>query len=259
MATVLPPLTAVIGKGAAGGHEFERLMHQLLLQDAKSRGYSYEPVRGEGADNGIDGWAAQGLPEVKGPVAFQFRWRWGDIRKETRIVRIRYFQRSSARLRGDTHFVIVTPEELNPTEQDWFTELASSSGLQVHHWGPAHIEALLRGSPALFARYYPQEAQSLPGGQGSVDFRKFADSYRERVGFSYQYLRTLGLPPETLRERDAIKHIPLRNLFIPLRFVSEGAGAEAQSLTEMLDAGKSAVILVLQWHFGFRCSSSVMI
>jgi hypothetical protein len=33
----LPPLTERIDKGAPGGHEFERLMHQLLLRYADRR------------------------------------------------------------------------------------------------------------------------------------------------------------------------------------------------------------------------------
>lgn len=83
MATVLPPLTALIDQGAAGGHEFERLMHQLLIEDGKRHGHAYEPVSGAGGDGGIDGWVAQGLPGFNGPVAFQFKWLWDNLRSSS--------------------------------------------------------------------------------------------------------------------------------------------------------------------------------
>lgn len=56
----LPPLTEKIGRGAPGGHEFERLLHQLLLRHADKHGYVYEPTHGAGGDRGIDGRVGAG-------------------------------------------------------------------------------------------------------------------------------------------------------------------------------------------------------
>jgi hypothetical protein len=46
--TNLPPLTSTIDKGAEGGHEFERLMNQLLLCYADRHGFEYEPAGSAG-------------------------------------------------------------------------------------------------------------------------------------------------------------------------------------------------------------------
>jgi hypothetical protein len=147
MATVLPPLTALIDQGTAGGHEFERLMHQLLIEDGKRQGYAYEPVSGADGDGGID-------------------------RKSSHKTQIQdSLQRAARHSRAARHWVLVTPWDLTPSERDWLTELEKGSGLHVHHWRQVRIENLLRGFPPLFARYYPHEAQALPGGQGSVEFR----------------------------------------------------------------------------------------
>ncbi len=106
MAMVLPPLTAVIDQGAAGGHEFERLMHQFLLQEGKARGYAYEPVSEAGGDGGINGWIAQGLPELKGAVAFQFKWLWDDLHKGSKAAQIKdSLQRAASHSRRATHWV----------------------------------------------------------------------------------------------------------------------------------------------------------
>jgi len=220
-------------------------MHQLLIQDGKARGYSYEPVSGAGGDGGIDGWVAQGLPEFKGAVAFQFKWLWEDIHKGSKKAQIQdSLQRAASHSRGPAQWVLVTPWDLKQSERDWLAGLGASSGLQVHHWGRAHIENLLRGFPALFARYYPHEAQALPGGQGSVQFKEFAGRYRQKMELAYRHLRLLGLPPETLRERDSRKDVPLRDLFVPLKFVRQEGGDESvQSLQEMLRSGRSTVVL----------------
>ena len=69
--TNLPPLTSKMDKGAEGGHEFERLMNQLLLCYADRHGFEYEPAGSAGGDRGIDGLARRGgVPGFEGPVAF---------------------------------------------------------------------------------------------------------------------------------------------------------------------------------------------
>jgi hypothetical protein len=130
MATVLPSLTTLIDQGAAGGHEFERLMHQFLIEDGKRHGYSYEPVSGAGGDGGIDGWVSRGLPGFQGPVAFQFKWLWEDLHKGSNKAQIQdSLQRAALHSRKATHWVLVTPLDLKPSEQKWLVELGTAPRL----------------------------------------------------------------------------------------------------------------------------------
>lgn len=157
----LPPLTERIDKGAPGGHEFERLLNQLLIAFADAQGFEYEPAGGAGGDDGIDGLARRGgVPGFDGPVAFQFKWLWGSIHKSPKAGQITdSLQRASAAFPDIRHYVLITPHDLTPAETKWLLALKPRSGLTVHHWGQARVEGLLREhAPKLFARYYPHEA-----------------------------------------------------------------------------------------------------
>ena len=157
----LPPLTDRIDKGAPGGHEFERLLNQLLIAFADATGFEYEPAGGAGADNGIDGLARDdGVPGFDGPVAFQSKWLWGGIHRSPKADQITdSLERAAAAFPELRHYVLITPHDLTPAERRWLLSLKPRSSLTVHHWGQARIEFLLREhAPKLFARYYPHEA-----------------------------------------------------------------------------------------------------
>jgi hypothetical protein len=85
----LPPLTERIDKGAPGGHEFERLLNQLLIVLANKHDFDYEPTGGAGGDAGLDGLARQdGVPGFDGPVGFQFKWLRDGIHKGSKVAQI---------------------------------------------------------------------------------------------------------------------------------------------------------------------------
>ena len=71
----LAPLTEKIPPGAEGGLIFERLMHQLLLEEAKRKSVRYEPTSGPGGDRyGIDGRVIKRhLLGVEGPFGIEFK------------------------------------------------------------------------------------------------------------------------------------------------------------------------------------------
>src|SRR5262245_3764446 len=75
----LPPLTEKIDRGAAGGHEFERLMHRLLIRDGQTNGYTYLPTSGPNGDwCGVDGVVKRGkFLGLPAPTGLQFKWLWG--------------------------------------------------------------------------------------------------------------------------------------------------------------------------------------
>jgi predicted NACHT family NTPase len=75
------------------------------------------------------------------------------------------------------------------------------------------------------------------------DFREFATEYRRKVAIAHRRLRTIGLPPETLRERDAGAEIPLRQVFVPQNLLPKGDRQQLLPLVELLRAGRSSVLL----------------
>jgi hypothetical protein len=126
--TNLPPLTSKINKGAEGGHEFERLMNQLLLCYADRHGFEYEPAGSAGGDRGIDGLARRGgVPGFEGPVAFQFKWLWDGIHKGNKATQITDSLKRAAQGSAMRHWVLVTPHELTPAEKDWLLTLSVPS------------------------------------------------------------------------------------------------------------------------------------
>ena len=178
----LPPLTERLDRGASGGNEFKRLMHQLLLRYGDKERFSYEPMSSAGGDGGLDGLAPKGgVPGIDGPVAFQFKWLWSEIHKGSKAAQIKdSFKRATAELseRGIKHWVLVTPWDLTPAEKSWLGGLGAGTAIIIHAWGREKVESLLRLCPPLFARYYPHEAaregQPALAGYDGFDFREFA-------------------------------------------------------------------------------------
>ena len=167
----LPSLTERIDKGAAGGHEFERLLNQLLILFANHHDFHYEPVGGAGGDGGLDGIARDGgVPGFDGPVGFQFKWLWDDIHKSRKAIQVTdSLMRAAATFDSLRHWVLVTPRDLTPAERKWLLEQSPREDLAIHHWGQARVEGLLREhAPKLFARYFPHEAASAGMGGASI-------------------------------------------------------------------------------------------
>ena len=84
----LPPLTEKINKGAEGGHEFERLLNQLLLCFADRHNFEYETRRRcwrrqRHRRTGSSGRSAG----LRGRSAFQFKWLWDNIHKGSKAGR----------------------------------------------------------------------------------------------------------------------------------------------------------------------------
>ena len=169
--TKLPPLPKVRD---LGGDEFERLMNLLLLAHAARHKYEYVTHGKPGAaDGGIDGLARRGgVPGLKGPVAFQFKWLTGNLTKGDNAKQIRASLKEAAA--GEfklDHYVVVTPESISAAQKRWLSGLPKTLGLRprlkVHHWGHAQISSLFPLRPDLLAEYYPESARALTAGQTS--------------------------------------------------------------------------------------------
>ncbi|MCP5517116.1 MAG: SUMF1/EgtB/PvdO family nonheme iron enzyme [Verrucomicrobiales bacterium] len=197
----LPALTERIDKGAAGGHEFERLLNQLLILFANAEDFDYEPTGGAGGDDGLDGLARQGgVPGFEGPVGFQFKWLWDGIHKGNKAAQITdSLKRAATKFDFLRHWILITPHDLTPKEREWLLAQSPRAELAVHHWGQARIESLLREcAPKLFARYYPHEAAAAGlGGPRAISTGPggFAIGSVETLKLIQQWTVFLSPPP----------------------------------------------------------------
>jgi formylglycine-generating enzyme required for sulfatase activity len=172
--TKLPPLPKVRD---LGGDEFENLMHQLLLAYADRERFHYEPHGKSGAgDDGIDGLARQGgVPGLKGPVAFQFKWLTGNLSKGDNARQIKDSLADAAASKfKPKHYIVVTPENISPAQKKWLLGLSPRKDLKIHHWGHARITSLFQLRPDLLAEYYPETARAAAADKAS---RKLLTAY----------------------------------------------------------------------------------
>jgi hypothetical protein len=229
-----PPPTERIPPGLEGQDEFKRLMHQLLKMQADRHGLQYSPGSFGAGQVGIDGFALDGTPELRGLTVFQFIWSPGESLNSTKIGG----NKSPVGGGQIVHWIVIGT---------WASELLPSGfrpacGAELHQWGNGHIGVLLRQCPALLARYYPQEARAYVPGYDGADFGAFVARYREKVALVHSRLKTIGIPPEA-RRRESLVELPLDKLFIPLRLVPQKRGAAPVDLAPILTAGGSAVLL----------------
>ena len=158
--TKLPPLPKVRD---LGGDEFEKLMNQLLFAYANYEQFQYELHGKSGApDDGIDGLAREGgVPGLKGPVAFQFKWLSGKLSKPANARQITKSLADAVSSKLEfRHWVLVTPEDISPAQKEWLRELNPRLDLKLHHWGHAKISSLFRLCPELRAEYYPETTRA---------------------------------------------------------------------------------------------------
>lgn len=105
------------------------------------------------------------------------------------------------------------------------------------------LDALIRACPVLLARYYPAEAVGSIRGYDGLSYADFEAGYRKAIAAANESVRTLGLPPEALRESDARNQIPLDQIFVPLTVTTDDSKSEKLSLANFLNRPQSAVIL----------------
>ena len=240
-------LTERLAPGPEGADEFRRLVQALLRAHAQHHGFDYVYNRERAEWGGLVGYAPRGgVPglEGQGVVSFAvhhltepFDWTQVGV----------FIHHVPAETDPVHHVVFIFTRKLTAQEEKRLRRSQHPRGelrdrFQLHVWGPERIRELLRECPALEARYAAEDAQAHLAAGGRLDFSAQARRYGEKVADLYDRLRTLGLPPEALRERDARPDIRLRDVFVPLRLLPDGRSDRAAELAELLYQGHSVVV-----------------
>lgn len=221
----LTPLTEKLPSGSEGGLIFERLMHQLLLEEAKRERVRYEPTSGPGGDRyGVDARVMEGnLLGIEGPFGIEFKWLWDRIDRKKKAEQIENKLRSALReFPKMKTWVLVTPLDFTQAEEKWFKKLPDKYPREkepyiVVHWGKTEIDNLFYNSHLFLARFYP-EALPTDTNYDISDFNTFLNEYRNTLITEYETLRLIGIPTKSYEARDQQMPVPLRKIFIPQNF-----------------------------------------
>ncbi len=251
--------------GAEGGLQFERLLAQLLLDDARVGNYLFLPTTGSGGDGGFDGIAPKGAPGLKGRVGYQFKWlaaaRLQQAQGRDQVAdSVAHMLLSEA---PPDHIVLYASEDLTDAAQRalwdevWNRVPKIHGRLGRHPANPAHkppclyrghteIVNLLRQSPDLMAYLYPQRIPELSltrtAGFAIGNAAEFVARYRDLIGRQHGRIYTIGLPPEVTRAQAANQIVQLPDIFVPPHFRTGSSDARAE-LAELVRSSGGRVIL----------------
>lgn len=223
-----------------GQAEFGRLAHVLLRAYAMRARFQLHA--------GPTGIVGYGVPEFDGPVDFRIVWSerststsfLGDFLQKLGLLEEK---RRTDQKAPRTHVVLVSPVDLTLSERTWLESRKITPGFAVHHWGATRLWELLRDSPPLLARYYPESVPALFDANHPANYRQTIAQYREKVALVHRRVRLLGFPPEVLREQDAHSDIGLREIFVPLQFVADNEFAARKQLLELFGDKLGIVVL----------------
>lgn len=225
-----PTLPALAERITGGEDEFERLMRQLLRIHLQRHPFtSWTPMI-----SGIDVLAPI-LSGGSSKVAYSFYWPGSRQAVVDLAIRLGRNDKSIV------SWILIAPREVKPSELAHLQVALLHRKITIEVWGQTEIEKLLRRSPPLLARYYPEEARAYLPGYDGTDFAMLATQYREKIGHYYNRLKTIGIPPEA-RPRESRIELPLTKLFIPLRFLSEENHTQSVTLSRAIKDSRNAVV-----------------
>lgn len=217
----LPGLMTLLPEGAEGTAELLRMLHATLRAHVAKSGFHYQtnPVV-----VGAHGLAPIGsVPELERAAAFRFVDRSGAALPGTT-------QASKLRFPHPLGWILVAPAGIEGTPEPG--PQATSEPTVV--WGKDKLEAVLAEEPALQARYYPAETRrrAIRGFDGTpydgFPYRDMDHLYRSRTALAFGSVRAPG---------DV--QIPLKELFIPLRFARDDEREGPVSMGRMLEHRRS--------------------
>lgn len=236
----LPPLTKVLDKGPESGHEFERLMKKLLIHDGSLKGYVFEPGVTY-RDEGIDGMVKKNYPGMDCPVIFQFKWLEGPINKGNPAAQIK--NAFTSLVKSDIKFksyVLITPNDLKPTEKKWLEELPTTYGkkIDIFHYGHTQIQVLLDAYTALKKYYYGEQVEGV-----SQNFNAVKEKYRKSIIEEEKHLHFIGMPTGSYQKQHLLEKPELAKIYIPLDFNEEKDSSKATTLDNILKKSNRVVVL----------------
>lgn len=197
-----------INKGSEGGQEFARFIKLLLLADYGSQGIQFVSESDASGDfNGVDGYvaASKEMPELITGFQYKFFPQNINSNQKTEIENSIIKALEENPLMQD--FILVTPEDFQKSNQEWFEQLQKKyykmypvwgNGMlpifynfNLHHWGHTKIIELALKHDHIGVTYFPE---LFPIGIGKFKLSKAA------IDSDNCLWRPFDLPPNTIRQ-----------------------------------------------------------
>lgn len=153
----VPSLVQTIKTGAEGGHEFARLCHHLLMHTATINRWRYDMCSDRSGDyRHLDGWSCNWSDLPDGLTGFQFKFYPSPLSKTHKTDIQEALESADAANPDMRRWIVILPEDLNKSDQEWFDELPHSQHLRIECWGHTSLLNMFLRYPELCDKYYPQ-------------------------------------------------------------------------------------------------------
>ena len=122
----IPTLYQKIGKGAEGGHEFARLLNQLMIAEARERGYeAIISSDSSGGYNGVDCILKQRWRQSERFVytGVQYKFYPSNLSSQHKNEIRKSLKNAIKKFREMTSWILITPEDFSKRDMEWFETL----------------------------------------------------------------------------------------------------------------------------------------
>lgn len=146
----IPSLSKIIHNGSEGGHEFARIMNQLLFEDSQMYDYHFQSYSDSAGDfKGVDALMEKGLKKI----GLQYKFFEGNPKNNKNVLKKSLINAIESFPDMD-EWVLVTPDNFTRHGMSWLEEISSITEIKVKHWGHSEILAFMLKFPQIGKKYY---------------------------------------------------------------------------------------------------------
>ncbi|AZC36884.1 hypothetical protein C4K37_2497 [Pseudomonas chlororaphis subsp. piscium] len=249
----VPSLSKILPPGTEGGKEFGRIVGLLLLNEAKRNDHEFNLFDDASGDfEGLDGFSRN--QKSGEAVGFQYKFFPSPLsdahRHEITTSLTNAIERNDSI--NLTKWVLVTPDDLknsgtrkNGGDVAWFEKLKTKyeDVLLIEHMGHSRLQDLFLQTHHICLHYYPT---LIPHGRTlQKGIKELRAQYNKNMQQRYGKIEFVGM---SVYKQEALKRIPLENIYIPLSVVGERQPEEADDTyrinpLDFLAPGSKTVIL----------------
>lgn len=149
----IPSLSKIIHHGSEGGHEFARIMNQLLFEDSQMYDYHFQSYSDSAGDfKGVDALMEKGLRKI----GLQYKFFEGNPKNNKSDLR-KSLLNAVENFPDMDEWILVTPDNFSRHGMAWLEEISSLTPVKVKHWGHSEILAFMLKLPHIGKKYYPPQ------------------------------------------------------------------------------------------------------
>lgn len=145
-------LYQTIKSGAEGGHEFARILTQLLIADANRQSINFKHTDDRAGDfEKVDSILFKN--ELK--IGFQYKFVENLKSSSVKTQVLKSFNEQELIDNGFTHWTLILPNDIDTHDRDWLEEHFKSDRISIDVWGHSHIINLALLNPKIGKQIFP--------------------------------------------------------------------------------------------------------